>query len=356
MYKIRVLIGRFREVFFITAITGLLLGRVGFVFSLSNSSINLSDPKPNKTAVTYTFDAANFDNTTAVKCISLDFNDQANGLGAVPTGLVTTGATLDVSGTLITEASWTSSFAVNGSLDITNNTGESPASAGSLVYTGITNGSGTSAHFAILNSYTNTDCTTGAVDSTIVAFVYTDGTGFALTINPTITFSVAGVASGSVNGATITHSSTPTNINFLSDANTVTNAVSAHDIQISTNTSSGYTIYIRESPALANGNGDPYATHSGTNLAPTTMPVGTEAWGYTTNDATLSNVGNGPNRFTSPANGWAGFSTTNKEIAYNSVAPVGTETIRVGHQIGVASTTLFGIYTTTIVYTLVASF
>ncbi len=357
MYDLTSLKKRVRSVAIAVAASGMVIGNVASVSALSASSLSLSDSRPSQTAVTYTFDSASFNTGTAVKCISLDFNEQADGLGAVPAGLTTTAAALDVSGTLITETNWTASFAANGSLDITYATGEIPASTGSLVYTGVTNGSGTGTHFAILHSYTNVDCATGPVDTTVVAYVYTDGTAFSVTIDPTLTFTVAGVAAAqAVNGATTTHLSTAASVDYLSDVNATTNGISAHDLQISSNASGGYTVYIRETAALTNTNGDTITAHTGTNLAPTTMSTGAEAWGYTTQDTTLTAVGNGANRFTTPANGWAGFTTSNEEVVYNPGAPAGTETTRVGHQVAVSPNTEAGTYTTTIVYTVVATF
>jgi hypothetical protein len=87
------------------------------------------------------------------------------------------------------------------------------------------------------------------------------------------------------------------------------------------------------------------ADHTGTNAAPTVFTsVGTESFGYTTNDATLGTGTAG--RFSS--NKWAAFTSSPLEVAYNS-APV-SETIRVGYQTGISSTTKAGTYTTTVIY------
>lgn len=327
------------------------------VFALASSSLELSYPRPSETNVTYTFNSSGFDTGTTIRCISLDFNTQADGGGSVPTGLTTTGASLSTAGTLINEASWTSSFGSNGSLDITFATGETPAASGTLVYDAITNGSTASTtYFGIFSTYTNVDCSTGQTDTAIVAFEFTDGVPVQLTVDPTLTFTVAGVASGSVNGATITHSSAGAAIDYQTDVDSATNGVSAHDLQVQSNGSGGYSIYIRHTAQLTNGASDTIDNHTGTNNSPTTLSTGTEAWGYTTEDSVLTAVGDGADRFTNPGNEWAGFSTTNGEVAYNAVDPTGTETTRVGHQVAVATTTETGTYTTTIVYTVVPVF
>lgn len=325
-------------------------------FALTAASLTLSDPRTSETGVSYTFNAASFDTGTNINCISLDFNDAANGGGSIPTGIDTTGASLDTGGTLITESNWTESFGTNGSLDLTFVGGEAPASSGTLIFTGIQNGSTESAYFAILSTYTNTDCSTGLTDQVVVAYAYKDGHPVAVTIAPVLTFSCVGVAAGSVNGETITHDSSGATIDYSTDVNASTNGISAHDLQVSSNAASGYTVSIRHTGLLTNGTSDTIDSHTGTNLSPSTMSTGVEGWGYTTEDSTLSAIGDGADRFTNPGNEWAGFTTSNEEVVFNSVSPVGTETTRVGHQVSIDTNTETGTYTTTIIYTVVGVF
>lgn len=356
MYDFSRLKKRARTLVVGAAASSMVLGNVASVSALTASSLSLSDPRTSETNVTYTFSASSFDTGTTIRCISLDFNTAANGGGSVPTGMDTTGASLDASGSLITEASWSESFGSNGALDITFGTGETPAASGSLVYTGITNSSSESSFFAILTTYTNADCVTGPTDSVVVAYAYKDGHPVQLTIDPTLTFTCVGVAAGSVNGETITHDSSGATIDYASDVNSTTNGVSAHDLQVSTNASGGYTVSIRHTGQLTNLASDTIDNHTGTNLSPTALGTGSEAWGYTTEDSTLSAIGDGADRFTNGGNEWAGFTTTNEEVVYNAAAPAGTETTRVGHQVAVSSDTEAGTYTTTIIYTVVATF
>jgi hypothetical protein len=129
-----------------------------------------------------------------------------------------------------------------------------------------------------------------------------------------------------------------------------TNQVVCQDLTASTNATNGYTIFARYTGAPANNLAQTIASHSGTNAAPTTFSAaGTEAYGYTTNDATL---GTGTaDRFTSSgANKFAAMTTSNAEVGYES-AGVTSTTYRVGHQVGVSLTTFPGTYTTTVIYT-----
>lgn len=318
--------------------------------ALSSSSLTLSDSRPSQSPVSYTFGSSSFSGAT-LNCITLEFNTDADGSGTVPTGLTSTGASLNASSTLITEASWTKTFTTNGTLELTSGA-EAPASSGNLVFDGITNGSvADTTYFALFNTYTNSDCSTGLTDSVVVTLIYKNGSLVSLTIDPTLTFAIAGVSdtAETVNGVSTTVTSTAAAINFLNEVVSGAPGVSAHDITVGTNASSGYTVYIRHTGLLTNGSSDTIDNWTGTNLSPTgSFPTAAEAWGYTTQDSTLSAIGDGANRFGSDE--WAGFSTTNEEVIY-SATPQASETTRVGHQVAVDASTEAGTYQTTIVYT-----
>ncbi|MCA9346093.1 hypothetical protein KC960_01225 [Candidatus Saccharibacteria bacterium] len=324
--------------------------------ALSASSLTLSDSRPSQSAVSYTFNASSFSTGTTIRCINLQLNDAADGTGAIPTGITTTSSTL-ASSSLITAGSWTVNNGSNGRLRITNAGGETPAASGNVVWGAVTNGSSAgTTYYGIFTTYTDASCTGGnEVDSVTVAFIYVNGTLVQLTIDPTLTFTVAAVGSGqAVNGATTTVASGATSIDFLNDVTFAAKGVSAHDIQVGTNATGGYVVYIRNTGQLTNGS-DNIAYHTGTNAVPTAFPAaGTEAWGYTTEDSNLA--GGTADRFTNPGNLWAGFSTTNALVVDNTTAPSGTETTRVGHQVGVSSGTPAGTYQTTLIYTVVSTY
>ncbi|MEO6728872.1 MAG: hypothetical protein ABIM99_03030, partial [Candidatus Dojkabacteria bacterium] len=88
------------------------------------------------------------------------------------------------------------------------------------------------------------------------------------------------------------------------------------------------------------------ADFTGTNATPTAFSAaGTPAFGYTTADATLGTGTAG--RFT--GGNWAAFTTSPLEVVYSAVAAA--ETIRVGYQAGISTTTPAGSYLTTVIYT-----
>lgn len=331
-----------------------LLPSFVFAVNLTDSSMELGDPRINESS-TYTFSSSGFTTGTTINCIQIELDEQADGQGNVPSNIDTTSFSLD-SSSVITSGSWTEDNSVNGLLRITNAGGQTPNASGNIVFGAIDNGDTEDIYYAIVETFANVDCSTGGpIDSVVVAFAYTDGELVELTIGPTLTFSCIAVsASQSINGATTTHASTASGIDFSNDVTASTNAIAAHDLEVTTNAQSGYIVYIRHT-GLTNASSDTIDSHTGTNVAPTSFSAaGTESWGYTSNDASLT--GGTTDRFTNPGNLWAGYNTINEPVAYNSSAVPVTETTRVGHQVGISTDTEAGSYRGSIIYTLVATF
>jgi len=324
---------------------GLFLGLAQVVKAavLSGGSLSLSDGKPSSTAVTYT---ADFDNvtTSAIKCIKLVFSNAATG-GSLPTGMVTSGAALDAATDFIpTSGSWSiGSTAVEGTLTFTYDTGEAPEQSTdrTVVLTGITNGSAANTTYYLqFNTYNNTDCSSDGVDNGTVAFIYTAGQAVSLTVDPSITFTVNAVGVGqSVNGAPVTVASTSTTIPLGTVTNSA-NGTTAHDLTVTTNAESGYTIYTKYTGVPTYG-GATITDWTGDHASPTVMGTGTEAFGYTTEDTDYVQF---------QTDKYSKFTTTNAEIA-KAIAAVSAETTRVGYEAAISGTTEAGNYTTTVILT-----
>jgi hypothetical protein len=320
------------------------------VKALTNTSLTPSDPRSSQAGTDYTFASSNFTTGITIRCIDLILNSAADGSGsAVGT---TTSFTLGTGTDVITDASWTENTGVNGRMRVTFATGETPAASGNIVFENVTNGAAEAVtYYGIFTSYTDASCTPGnEVDEATVAYVLKDGELVELTIDPTLTFTCSPVAVGQdVNGVTTTTASTATGIDHENNVTTGQNGISAHDLNVATNAPGGYTVYVRHTGQLVNAAADTIDNFAGTNVSPTTFTAaGTEGWGYTTEDNNLAGGTN--NRFTTASN-FAGFSTANEPVVDNTAAPVGTETTRVGHQVGVSATTPAGTYQTTIIYT-----
>lgn len=312
---------------------------------MTGGRLSLSDSRPSGTSVTYDIE---FDNvtTSTTRCLLVEFDTNADGSGGKPTGMDITSAALSGSSDYIpTPASWTvTDDNTEGTLEITFATGETPASASdrNLIITGITNGStAETGYYALFSTYANVDCTSSPIDTGITTFIYVTGQAVSLTVDPSLSFNVAAVANAqTVNGDTTTVTTTDGTIPF----GTVTasaNGIAAHDATVTTNAGSGYTVYIRYTAPPSSGSNE-IDDHSGSNASPSTMSAGTEAFGYTTNDATL---GTGTaDRFTSAGGQkYAAFTTSNAEVAY-SAAAVSSETTRIGYGVGISGTTPAGTY------------
>lgn len=333
-------------VFVVIALISPLSGRAA---TLSIASLGLGDSRPSVTNVTYTFTASNVSLST-IRCIKEVYADTAGGVNP-PAGSSTAAATFDTANSnyMPTPGAWTLTRPANGTLQLTNATGEIPASAASrkLVFGAITNGSTPDTrYFLRLTTYSDAACTS-PVDNASVTFIYTNGSTLSLTVDSTLSFTVNAVAAGqNCNGATSTQPSTATTIPF-GTITAAANSVVCQDLQISTNATNGYSVYARYTAKPTNVLNQTIADTTGTNAAPTAFPApGTEAYGYTTNDSSLGTGTAG--RFNS--NLWAAMTTANNEVAFDP-SGVNSTIYRVGHQAGISLITRPGTYVTTIIYT-----
>ncbi len=326
--------------------------------TLTNASVSLSDSRPSTASVTYTLA---FQNVTAanVKCIQVQFSDAATA-GSKPTGMTLGAVTISSSTYIAGSTGWTPSITdATGLMKFTDVTGAS-ASNGNIVFSAsITNGSvASTTYYARFNSYDNVDCASTPRDDITMAFIYTTGVTVSATVDPTLTFSLGNVGSAqSVNSATTNVATVSATAVTFGSVTASTNKIAAHDLIVSTNAVTGYTVYTKYTAALTSG-GNTITDHTGTNAAPTAFPSpGTEAFGYTTEDGTLGTGTAG--RFTATGgNKWAAYTssfTTSNEVAYSATA-VATQTTRVGYQVGVTATTEPGTYTTTVVYSAVPKY
>ena len=319
--------------------------------TLSTASTALSDPRPSAGGTSYTFTGSGV-TLSSIKCIQIVFSTAPTG-GTTPTGMITTSSALDAASNYMpTPANWSVNTATNGTVTITDASGQIPASASgrTVQLDNITNGSTSNvAYFELFNTYSDAGCTV-PVDSATVQFIYNTASTLTLTVNDTLSFAVNAIASNqSCDGTTTTAASTSTTIPF-GTVTAASNAVVCQQLTAASNSTNGYSVYARYTSAPTNALGQTIANLTpGTNAAPSAFSAaGTEAYGYSTNDSTL---GTGtPNRFTSPTQGWAAMTTSNAEVAYQP-GPSTSTTFNVAHQVGVSLITKPGTYVTTIIYT-----
>jgi len=189
-----------------------------------------------------------------------------------------------------------------------------------------------------------TNYATGTAKVAIIASVTVTAT-----IAETLSFSIAGLNTGSVNGQAITAVSNTATAVPLGALAAGTQTVGAQTLTVATNATNGYTVTTQYTGALHSTTANHDLTdHTGTNAAPATMSAGVEAFGYTTDDSSL---GTGTaTRFTSSGgNKWAKFTTSPLEVAYSATAA--SEDTNIGYQADITATTPAGSdYTTTVIF------
>lgn len=327
-----------------------------YAATLTNTSVALSDPEPS-VAANYTFAASNV-TTTGIECIQAVFATTSGG-STVPTGMDTTGATVDTSATTYVPAvaGFSLNNSVNGTLTLTDASAQTPASGSDRVlqFDAITNSSVTdTAYYMTLTTYSDTGCTS-LIDSATALFMNTAGTTMQLQVDPTLSLSIAGVgASQPCDGSTTTAASTASTLPFGVVSSAV-NSDLCQELTAATNATNGYTLYMRDTQQPTNPDGKTIADVPGSNAVPQAFPApGTEAYGYTTSASNLSDCSGScsPSRFTdgSTYNYYAAATTSNAEIGYSTAGDSGTN-YYIGHQVGISTATAAGDYTTTIIYT-----
>ncbi|MBU0647750.1 hypothetical protein KJ855_01065, partial [Patescibacteria group bacterium] len=182
------------------------------------------------------------------------------------------------------------------------------------------------------------------------------GLNISASIPATLEFDISTVASSeNVNGSATNFATTSNNgVNFgvMTGGD---NRIGAHDLTLTTNNASGYTVEVRYTGKLS-GAVD-INDFTGSNATPATwlVPGGNGYFGYTSTDSTLE--GGNPDRFTeSGGNKWAAFETTYRMCAYND-GPATDETTRIGYRLNLAPTfTDFGVYQTEVIYLVLAAY
>lgn len=322
--------------------------------TFSSARVALADPRPSQTT-TYTVTVSSVTNT-AIRCIKADFSNAAGSLSAIGNSFSAASATVTAGSSTLVNSSgtgWTATPSTN-QVTYTHATGITPSTltAATFIIANVNNASvADTSYWLRFSTYNNVDCATSPVDNTTMGFIYTNGSTLSLTVDQTLTFTVNAVNSGQPcnSAGNTTATSTATTIPF-GTVSPAANGLVCQDLTASTNATNGYTIFARYTAAPTNGLSQTIADHASPNSAPTAFPAaGTlEAYGYSTNDATL---GTGTaDRFTNGAPKFAAMTTSNNEVAYEA-AGVNSTTYRLAHQVGVTTLTKPGTYTTTVIYT-----
>jgi hypothetical protein len=342
--------------------------------SLDNAKLTLGDPRPStgsdqNVAYTFTWRSAT---TATLRCVTYEFWTTANGT-TEPTGMVTNGSTKGTfTGTGITDGNWSiPASPVEGTIKVTNTTGDSISSGTQVTmpFTVPRNPSTAGSFYTKITNYTDTGCSSpsGGNDTVTVVATTVEGVTVSATIDPTLTFTVAGVAASTTyKGALSTADrcvDSATAVTFGTSSlrlSADTNYDCAQSLTTSTNAEGGYQVTIQGKQtgtdflSMSVPTPPTITNWTGTNSSPTATPTSgsSEAFGYTTNDSSLSGTAT---RFTASDNLFAGLTTTADEVAYNS-GPAASDAVNVGLRLRFTGTTEAGAYSGTLVYTCTPTF
>jgi hypothetical protein len=324
---------------------------------LSSASIQLSDSRPSQTGVTY-ITTFTFPATTSIKCIDIIIGDSVANIVTTPNPATTAPAVLDttsgakvsVTGGGLTDGSWTLYNTTNGVLQYENSSGEASTATQIVITTStITNTSAATfyAQVATYSTLSTHTCSTRVDTSNFMALVTTAGVTTSVTVDPSLTFSVANYGSA-VNGSGSTGlaTTTSTTVPFGTVAANADKAGS-QTLTTSTNAAHGYTLYVRYTGILTDTNADTFRTQAGTPGSPLSFDGSSSqsSFGYTTDSDTV----------VFGSDQWAGLTTTNTSIHTKATAQ-NANAIHVEYKVHPSNVQPPGTYSTTITYTATPSY
>ncbi|HSX48249.1 MAG TPA: hypothetical protein VLF41_01995 [Candidatus Nanoarchaeia archaeon] len=333
--------------------------------SITNAQALLSDARPQQPNVIYTFNFR-LNSATVVKSFQAQACTTSGGGCVKPTGFSATTVALTSQPSGFGASSGWVNDSIAGSLRVKNTTNTTtPAADQSIGFVGITNPDNAGSFFLRLTAY-NDDNYSNPSDETVVTFDITPAVTLSLTVDPTISFDVSGVPSGTVYKGSLATSDRcqdgPNNINFGTNTLALvadTNYDCAQQLTTSTNGQSGYEVTVN---GVVPGNdfintSNPTVTiadWSGTNDAPSPTPTSGQAelFGYTTNANSLSGS---PDRFSLSDNLFAALSDSPAQVAH-SVGSVANDQVNVAYRLRFYVLSPSGSFQAKVVYTCLPTF
>lgn len=351
----------------------LALGMVAPVFAadLTNASVTLGDSRPAQTAVNY---AIRFNPGTSgtIRCITFEFVQKTGGnipAGAIAsepaTGLNTTAVPSATTTSGLTNGNWlfTSTAANSGKLEYGTGDTVTTATTINIALAAMVNPTTQGTYYLRLTTW-GTNCTTGLLDQSVVAFAAINGVVVSATVDPIFNFTVAGIAPAATWKTGETAVSTGCdyaggNLTFPKPLVLETDYTCAHQLTVETNAAGGYTVTLK-----GFGIGSPYTTGNflksnasrsitditGTGTTPGAWSTGAaEAFGWSTDDTTL---GTGTAGRFAGTNLWAKVPLTAnpEEIMYNNNV-LGSDVNKIGYRLRIFGQTRAGTYQGTAIYT-----
>jgi hypothetical protein len=314
--------------------------------TLTSLTLTPSDATKGQTSVSYTIAIAS--SSAAAKCVRVHFSSSTTFSGTLPSGMTFTSPSVTANPGAVTMTASSTSDYVQGT------SGSGPILT-SLVVTGIKNTTTAGTVYAYIETWGNTDCSTGGVlDTGTVATAITDNTIVSVTVDPSFTFTVANQASacnGESNFVGGAGSSTGVALGHLAVSSSATGG---QLLTVSGNSGGGYAVYLRGTQATTNlrSTGHNWVDGGGTYASPAVIGAG-ERFAYTYHDNVAAGTVSNPVTTASNGAGWVALdnATTNSVMDADSTASSGTGCVSYNAQTG--SSTPAGLYQATIIYTAV---
>ena len=332
----------------VSSLTNFIANQAYATGLITSSSIQLSDPRPSQSGATYT--AIFTPTASAIGCVNISFYTSADMTGGVPAAMVSTSSVkVSVSGTGITGANWALTNTTNGTLTYKTATPDTPSSAVTIATSTITNTS-LPTFYAQVSTFTTNSCATPVDTSNVIALATLGGYTATVTVQPTLSFSVADYGSA-VNSSGDSNPKTTT-VSTIPFGTVAAGATSwgSQTLTVSTNASHGYTLYIRDTQALTEPGSNTVRDQPGTPSSGSSFDASTSqsSFGYTTDAATPYNFGGGTNK-------WAGVTQTNVAINAKSAA-ISADPTHIELKVGISNVQPPGAYSTVIAYTATPSY
>lgn len=319
---------------------------------ITSTSVQPSSSIPSATGVTYVVKFT-FPSTTAIQCVQVKFAT-TTAMSTPATGM-TSGSGFTLSGGGLTQGNWTNFGTTNGTLQIDAGSGQTPtATAATINWTGVTNTSitnPTNIYAQVTTFSTNTShVCSGQVDqSNINAMLFTTGVTTTVSVDPSLTFSVAndGAAvngSGSTGLVTTTSSTIP-----FGTVNGGAAASGSQTLTVSTNASHGYNLYINKTQTLTDAASDTFRDQGNLLSAPATFDGSTSQSSFAVTDDS-ANIALGSNKWGKVQN------TPNSDAIDSAAGPVNGQVVHDEFKVLTSNIQAPGTYTTTVIYTAVPSY
>lgn len=320
---------------------------------ITSSSVTPNDGRPSATGVSYAV-TFTFPSTNNIQCIQVKFAT-TSAMSTPATGM-TSGSGFSLTGGGLTQGNWTNSGSVNGTLQIDAATNQTPSTTPTTItWTGVTNSSITNPSnvFAQITTYnTNTSHTcTGQVDqSNVMAIIFTSGVAASVTVDPSLSFTVANYGSA-VNGS---GDSTPvttdaTHIPFGTVAGGAT-SWGSQTLTVGTNASHGYNLYTNFSQSLTDSNNDTVRDQACAS-SDCTLATNAQSFDGSTTQSSFAYTADNTN-VSIASNKWLGFVTpsTGRALIASNGSAIASDATHIEYKVQVSNTQAPGTYSSVVTF------